>query len=77
MTDTCALYVNSAYIAGNAILNGFSGPKRRHDVRAPACSKCGVAMKLVSIEAAYFYRELNQLNYACECGETVISFAPR
>jgi hypothetical protein len=43
----------------------------------PPCPKCGKPMTLAYAERAYFYSNMDQLKYTCECGEAATNFSPR
>jgi hypothetical protein len=43
----------------------------------PRCTACGQIMRLVTIQPAFFYRDLDEHAYACECGRAATAFVRR
>jgi hypothetical protein len=57
-------------------LGDSPGKKAGFPHSQPTCEKCGATMSLAAVEAAYFYKGLNQSTYACECGNSITTFTP-
>lgn len=45
--------------------------------QAPSCPNCGEPMRLAHAKQAYFYTNLDELEYTCECGGAATDFSPR
>ena len=44
---------------------------------SPRCTACGETMRLITVQPAYFYRDLDEHAYSCRCGASVITFVRR
>jgi C4-type Zn-finger protein len=42
----------------------------------PTCPHCGRPMRLAYAEQAYFYKDIVDITYTCECGKTASEFSP-
>jgi hypothetical protein len=40
----------------------------------PRCTACGQIMRLITIQPAFFYRDLDEHAYSCECGRAATAF---
>jgi hypothetical protein len=43
----------------------------------PRCTACGQIMRLITIQPAFFYRDLDEHAYSCECGGAATAFVRR
>ena len=41
------------------------------------CIACGKTMRLITIQPAFFYRDLDEHVYSCRCGASVTTFVCR
>jgi hypothetical protein len=49
-------------------------PLQREPASPPQCTVCEKTMRLVTIQPAYFYRDLDEYAYSCECGQVAAKF---
>jgi hypothetical protein len=43
----------------------------------PRCTACGQIMRLVTVQPAFFYGDLDEHAYSCECGGAATAFVRR
>jgi hypothetical protein len=43
----------------------------------PQCTACGETMRLITVQPAYFYRDIDEHAYSCGCGASVTTFVRR
>ena len=44
---------------------------------SPRCIACGETMRLITVQPAYFYRDLDEHAYSCGCGASATIFVRR
>ena len=49
----------------------------REAAASPRCTTCGEIMRLITIQPAFFYRDLDEHSYSCRCGASVTTFVRR